>query len=215
MSAAANRKQGRRWFLAVVASDLQSGDMRRTRCVWLFLLAGCASPGTPSLGELLADSAIGSSARITVDGDQVIAFATPADYRAMPPEARKTCDTVAPAGTLLFCGVERGPRGEGFRVDKRYEQPIRHERSLLVDDQGKVLERSHTLPVSETPQHVLATALRHGPFVERVEIVSGPVREEHWHVLIRDRQGRVFCATIDLDGELLHLRRRTQSRVDS
>lgn len=215
MSAGANRKQGRRWFLAVPAGDLHSVGMRRTRCVWLILLAGCASPAGPSLGELLADSAIGQSARITIEGDAVVAFATPADFRALPAEARKTCDTVAPEGTLLFCGVERGPRGEGFRVEKRYDEPSPHERSLLVDELGKVLERSHTLPVSQTPQHVLATALRCGPFVERVEIVSGPVREEYWRVLVKDRSNRRFTATIDLDGDLLHLRRRTASRVDS
>jgi len=193
--------------------------MRRTRCVWLSLLAsclaGCASPGTPSLGELLADSASGQPARITIAGDEVVAFATPVDFRALPPAARKTCDTVAPDGTLLFCGVERGPRGEGFRVEKRYDEPSVHERSLLVDEHGKVLERSHTLPVSDTPKHVLATALRCGRFVDRVEIVSGPVREEYWLVLVRDRRGREFTATIGLDGSLRHQRRRTESRIDS
>lgn len=215
MSARAPRKQGRRRFLAVQAGDLHSVDMRRTRCAWLLLLTGCASAPGPSLGELLRDAVVGEHARLTVEGDQVVAFATPFDYRALPAAARKTCDTVAPEGALLYCASERGPRGAGFRVEKRYQEPVPHERSLLVDAAGRVLERSHTLPVSDAPQHVLGTALGCGPFVERVEIVSGPVREEFWRVLVKDRRGRVFTATIDLGGELLHLRRRSQSRVDS
>lgn len=189
--------------------------MRRTQSVWLIFLAGCASPGTPSLAELLAEAETNQQARIIVSGNQVVAFATPVDFRVLPAAARKTCETVAPEGTLTFCGVERGPRGEGFRVEKRYLEPTPHERALLVDADGRVLERSHTVPVAQTPQHVLATALRCGKFVERVEIVSGPVREEHWQALVRDRDGRMFSVIIGLDGTLELKRRRSQSRVDS
>ncbi|MCK5941071.1 MAG: hypothetical protein KAI24_03800 [Planctomycetes bacterium] len=189
--------------------------MRRTRCVWLLLLAGCASSGAASLDELLADSAIGQPARLTVDGGAVVAFATPVAYRALPPAARLTCDTIAPDGELTFCAFEHGARGAGFRVEKRYGDPDPHDRSVLVDEHGAVLERSHTLPVARVPQHVLATALTIGTFVESAAIVSGPVREEFWRVLVKDRRGRTFALTIELDGQLRANRRRKQARVDS
>jgi hypothetical protein len=45
--------------------------------------------------------------------------------------------------------------------------------------------------------------------------VSGPVQEEFWRIITKDRRGRIFVITIDLDGHVLSQLRRNQSRLDS
>lgn len=184
---------------------------------WLLLvcLAACAGGAQPSPAQLLAQAEPGQVTRLVLDGDRVVAVAAPIDYRQLPPLARTTCDAIAPDGELQFCGWESGARGRGFRVDKAYVEPVEHVRSLLIDSDGTVLERSHTVPLTNVPDHVLATALERGSFVESAEIVSGPEREEYWLVVIRDRQGFEFVCQVDLDGAEMAVRRRVQSRVDS
>jgi hypothetical protein len=71
------------------------------------------------------------------------------------------------------------------------------------------------LPLTKVPQHVLAPALTNGTSVESAEIVSGPVREELWRIIAKDRRGRVFVVLVDLEGNELSRFRRNQSRVDS
>ncbi len=215
MSARRMRKQGHSWFLAVAAADLQSGGMATRRAAWLLLLTSCATPGARAVGDLLSEAQADGEPRITIDGGAVVTVASPVDYRALPAAARQTCEALAPDGALVFCGVERGARGEGYRVEKRYEAPVPHRRSVLVDGDGAVLERSHTLPTSDAPQEILAAALRYGSFVQEVEIISGPTREEGWRVLVSDRRGRAFSVALDLYGRLVGLRRRTRARVDA
>jgi hypothetical protein len=69
-------------------------------------------------------------------------------------------------------------------------------------------------PISDAPQHVLATALNVGPTVDEVRIVSGPNREEHWSLTVRDRDGRTFVVEVEPDGQLRSTHRRTSSRID-
>lgn len=189
--------------------------MATRRALWTLLFAGCVGPGEHAVGDLLYDAQVDGAPRVTIDGASVVAVASPVDFRALPAAARRTCDALAPEGALLFCGVEHGPRGRGYRVEKQYEEPVAHRRSVLVDADGAVLERSHTVPTADAPQAVLAAALQHGSFVREVEIVSGPAREESWRVLVADRRGRAFSVILDLDGRLLRLRRQAQVRVDA
>ena len=127
---------------------------------------------------------------------------------------RKSLAATAPEGELEFCAEEWGPRGEGFRFEKRYREPTEHVRSVLIAADGRVLERWHTLPVAEVPHHVLATALRHGHRVRSTAIVSGAEREEHWQIVVTDRTGRTFAVRVDLDGAMMQVRRRSRSVVD-
>jgi len=148
-------------------------------------------------------------------GTGILGVAAPVEYRELPARARTTCDGIAPGGELQFCGWERGERGLGYRVEKSYDEPVEHVRSLLVDGDGNVMERSHTVPVAKVPEHVLSAALAGGSFVDRAEIVSGPVREEYWHLVVRNRHGEVFLCRIGLDGGSLEVRRRQHTRIDS
>lgn len=191
--------------------------MRRTPCVLLFAMAACAGAEViaPTASQVIAESSDDAPARLTISGDEVVAIASPIDVRALPASVRLACDAVAPGGTMIFCAKERNARGRGYRVEKRFVQPAPHDRSLFVTVDGDVLEQRRTLPISEAPQPVLAAALKHGSFVERIEIVAGPDHDEHWQVVIRDRDSRQYAVTVELNGQLRNVRRRLVGRVDS
>jgi hypothetical protein len=124
-------------------------------------------------------------------------------------------EAVAPRGELVFQGREWGAHGAGFRVDKQYrEAGAEHSRSVLVTADGEVLERDHTVPIADVPQHVLAGALSVGSKIDEARIVSGPEREQHWTVLVRDRAGRTAVVTVALDGRVLGSRRRLAARLE-
>lgn len=200
------------------------GDSAAMRCPLLRSLfasllacAACstAGPVPPALDALLAEAPAGTEARLWLAGDRVVAVAVPAGPGVLPAEVRRMADAVLPRGELVFQGREWGPRGFGFRVDKRYrDEGPEHGRSVLLDGDGAVLERDHTVAIAEVPHHVLATAMQVGNRVDEARIVSGPEREEHWSVLVQDRSGRAFVVEITLDGGFLRARRRTQARID-
>jgi len=133
----------------------------------------------------------------------------------MPPEVRTTLDAIAPGGELLFQGREWGPRGRGFRIEKRYRgNGEEHVRSVLIGEDGSVLERAHSVPLTQVPPNVLGAALRTGPHVDEARIVSGPEREEYWSCTIRTRIGRTFVVDVDLDGRVLRTTRRIDAHLD-
>ncbi|HEB54279.1 MAG TPA: hypothetical protein ENI87_13585 [bacterium] len=196
--------------------------MRRRRvgaflsAAWLAATPGCVGGPEPlSTRELLATADPSAPPRLVLDDDRVIATACPIVPAELPPPVCTTLAAIAPDGELAFVAREHGPRGDGFRVEKRYDEPVPHVRSLLIDANGTVLERAHTLPLPRVPKPVLATALRHGQTVERAAIVSGPLVAEHWSLLVSNRHGRQFVVTVGLDGTPLGVRRRHRCVVDS
>ena len=185
---------------------------------WLLALAACstAAPVPESLQTLLGETPDGYPARLSIGGNRIVAAAVAVGNASLPKAARTAIEAIAPQGELLFVGREWGPRGAGFRVEKRYREGAKeHVRSVLVDADGRVLEREHSVAIAEVPQHVLVAAMRVGPMIDEARIVSGPAREEYWSVSVRDRLGRTFVAHVSLDGSLLDSVRRVSARVDS
>ena len=183
--------------------------------LWLGLLAGCAGPSAPSAADMLVAGSNDAAPRLVIEGDRVVRVTIPLDFLTLPQAVREAAEAVLEDGQLVFCGVEKGDRGDGYLVEKRYTEPAPHERAVLINGEGRVLSRSQTLSVSKAPEEVLATALRCGSFVERVEVVFTPSGAPRWEVLVRDRDGRSFACTIRSSGELVRRRRRAIGRVDS
>jgi hypothetical protein len=170
------------------------------------MLCACAGahPHRAQLAALLQDAPNDAPARFTLAGDRLVGAAAPLGPGELPPEVRIVFDAIAPAGRTLFVGREWGERGDGYRLDKEYpDEPGAPQRSVLAARDGTVLERWHTVPLPDVPQHVLATALRVGPFVDQVRKVSGREHEELWTLVVRDRTRRTFAVDIGLDGALL------------
>ena len=180
-------------------------------------LAACATGDRLPSGFAagLAETPEGTPARLWILDDHVISASVALGPGSLPAAVRQSLDAVAPRGEVMFQGREWGPRGEGYRIDKRYQiDGAEHTRSALIASDGTVLERSHSVPVKEAPQDVLAAALRVGPHVQSVEIVSGREHEEYWRCVVADRLGRMFVATVGMDGRLVGAMRRVSARVD-
>ena len=194
--------------------------LRRTHAAMgvLLALAACATDARlpADLAARFAEAPADASGRLWLEGDRIAAAAIAVGPGALPPAVRTTIDAVAPRGELVFQGREWSSRGEGFRIEKRYrENGNEHTRSVLVADDGRVLERSHSVPIAEVPQDVLAVALQRGHQVDEARIVSGAEREEHWSCTVTNRMGWSFVVDIGLDRALLRTRRRVQVRLES
>ncbi len=196
------------------------------RCLRLCLLfasllacSACSTAGVvpADLSALLAEAPPDMPARLWLDGDRIVGAAVAVGPGVLPGDVRRMAEGIQPRGELVFQGREWGPRGFGFRIDKHYagDEGPEGSRSVLLAQDGNVLERDHTVPIADVPQHVLASAMQVGSRIDEVRIVSGREREEYWSVLVHDRSGRVFVVTVSLDGRVLGSRRRTEARVES
>lgn len=182
-------------------------------CLALGALIGCAGPGAGPALPFLATAPGDDVARIELADDRVVALAVPIGPGMLPPAVRTAVEAIAPGGTLAFCGFEAGPRGAGYRVEKRYAESG-ETRALLATRDGAVLERWHSVPVREVPTDVLQTVAAAETTVDEARIVSGPAREEHWQFLVRDRLQRRHVLVVGLRGGLLAQRRRLAAEVD-
>jgi hypothetical protein len=166
------------------------------------VLGGCAAaPLPPGFAAAAANAPEDQPLRLWVAGDAVVAAAAAVGRGGLPQPVRTAAEAIAPAGETVFAGREWGPRGDGWRVEKRYREGTDESfRSVLLDAAGSVLERSHSVPTAKVPAPVLFAAMQVGRDVQRCEIVSGAVSEESWRATVRDGAGRTFVVELDLDG---------------
>lgn len=185
----------------------------------LLLVPACSTPPglPPGFGALALEAAEDEPLRLQVVDDRIIAAAVPLGPGGLPGPVRVAADAIAPGGRQVFAGREWSWRGTGFRVEKEYADGAgRHFRSVLLDEAGAVLERSHSVPPADVPQAVLLAAVAPGRTdVTRAEIVSGPNREEGWRLHVVDRGGRTFVVECDLAGGTARVARllRTSTQV--
>ncbi|MCR9246158.1 MAG: hypothetical protein NXI31_14100 [bacterium] len=186
-------------------------------CLTALLAAACSSPPQlpPRALTLLAEAPEDHPARLTFSGGHVIATAIALGPGTLSPTVKATIDAVAPGGEEVFRGREWSARGQGFRIEKRYEDAgTEHIRTALIADDGRVLERAHSVAIAEVPKEVLIGAMQAGSTVELALIVSGSEREEYWQCEVSDRLGRTFDVRVGLDGTVLEVRRRVRARVN-
>lgn len=183
----------------------------------LLVLTSCA--GTPherDLAAWLEESPQTMPARLWIAGDRIVRAAAALGPGMLPPEVRTTVEAVAPAGDLRFAAREFGPLGDGYRIEKHYPGANpEHSRTVLVNAVGDVLERGHTVPIADVPRDILAAALRVAPTVLTAWILSDGHREKGWECVVQNRIGHTLVVTIDLDGTLRTVLRRTTAQLDS
>lgn len=180
-------------------------------------LAGCSSPPPlpPGLASLMAETPEGAATRLLVAGNDIVAASVPLGPGSVPSEVRAAIDAVVPRGETTFRGREWSRRGEGYRIEKLYRNGGEEQvRTALIADDGRVLERAHSVPLRDVPQPILTAALGVGHDVVRALIVSGREREEYWSCIVGDRLGRTHVVRVDLGGSVLAVMRRVTARVD-
>jgi hypothetical protein len=175
----------------------------------LLTLTACVGAGqTDGFFESAATAPEDTPARLTLSLDRIETAAAGITPGSVPPAVRATIEAVTPGGELVFLGREWGRNGEGFRVESRYVDGAAESfRSALINEEGEILERSHTLPATKVPPAVLGAAMKLGRDIRRCEIVSDAVAEREWRIRCVDGGGRTFVATVSLDGRLLHAQR--------
>lgn len=177
---------------------------------WLALatvtLGACHSGGLPrGFAEAAATAPEEAPARLWLQGDRIVGAAAAIGPGALPQPARTAMDAVAPGGEQTFLGREWGPRGEHFRVEKRYVDGsgAATYRSALVTAEGQVIERSHSIVVNKVPPAVLGEAMKLGRDLRRCDIVSDAITEREWRIHCVDGGGRTFVVVVDMDGSLI------------
>jgi hypothetical protein len=178
---------------------------------------GChASPSTAgSFAALAQDAPSDQPLLLTFAGDAVASVAVPLGPGALDARLRAAVDAIEPGGRTVLVAREWGPRGDGYRIEKRYGDGLAEQfRSLLLSADAIVLERSHSVSVNETPPAVLtaATAATRRA-VLRIDIVSGPSTEEYFRLLLRDGGGRRFAVECTPSGAVLATRRLLDAQV--
>ncbi len=172
-------------------------------------LAGCRSGPGPGLQDLLANAAPDGACRLQVEGDRIVQAAIPLAPHDLPPEVRISADAIAPGGSRTFAGRELRPRGAYYRIEVRYEDRAEETfRSMLLDDNGDVIERTHGVSIARVPVDILTAAMTRARRLERCEIVSNTETEIGWRITARDDAGRRLLLELDLQGAI-----ETVSRV--
>jgi hypothetical protein len=196
-------------FLADV--ELDNGDLVTAHCPNTGPMTGVLHPG----GRVRLRHAPSPTRKLAWTWEQAQVVGAHGDQlwvginTALPNTlVRATIEAVTPGGEVVFLGREWGRSGDGFRVEKRYVDGTSESfRSALIDEQGEILERSHTLPPTKVPPAVLGAAMKLGRDIRRCEIVSDAVAEREWRIRCVDGGGRTFVTTVSLDGRLLHAQR--------
>jgi hypothetical protein len=179
-------------------------------------IGGCsAGPSAGSFAALAQDAPSDQPLLLTFAGDAVASVTVPLGPGALDARLRAAVDAIEPGGRTVRVAREWGPRGDGYRIEKRYGDGLAEQfRSLLLSADAVVLERSHTVSVNETPPAVLTAATASTRrSVLRIDIVSGPSTEEYFRVLLRDGGGRRFAVDCSPSGAVLATRRLLDAEV--
>lgn len=185
--------------------------------LWLLLLplAACSGLGSvpTDFTAMAREAPQDQPLRITIRDGQIIMVAAPLGPRAVPTELRRIIESVHPGGETVASFREWGPLGSGYRVEKHYSQePSGQWRSVLVDDSGAVLERTHSLPVSVVPQAVLLAAAQDSRRdLNRVDVVQNSAGEEYFRIRAVDTIGREYLVECAVDGTRVRVARILQT----
>ncbi len=173
------------------------------------LLSGCAANGWHAdFVRAAATAPEDMPARIEANADGIVAAAAAIGPGGLPSAAKTAMDAIAPGGVTLFLGREWGPWGQGYRVEKRYDDgPDASYRSALVAGDGSVLQRSHSVPIAKTPAAALGAAMPFGRDIRRCEIVSDAETEREWRITTKDGGGRTLRVRVGLDGRRIDVHR--------
>jgi len=160
------------------------------------VLCSCAGPGAPPGGYASAlwesDASLPSSVGIADSAIVSVAAALP--MADLPPNVVRRVAMIQPGGEVLESARAYGRDGRGYRVSVDYGPGVagRH-RSVLLDDHGTVMERSHEIAQHDVPAAVArdVRALGLGD-VERTHAVQAAPSGEWYRVWLVRRDGARF-----------------------
>jgi hypothetical protein len=182
----------------------------------LLPLAGCATTGLPAgFAAAATEAPEDTPVRLVLTGDAVTGAAVPLGPGGLPAPVRTTVESVIPGGSVAFSGREWGAHGDGYRIEKRYREAAGESfRSILVDAQGQILERTHSVAMAKVPPVIARMAMTVGRDLRRCDIVSDATRETAWRAIVGDGLGHTHIVTLDLSGNIQDAHRVVQTQVE-
>ena len=169
---------------------------------WPFLLTciGCGglAPISSSFEAGAWSAPPGAGARLEVASDQVVATAAALDPSDLPDAARVTVESIQPGGEVVLCAREWRQGAEIYRIAVRYEG--NDQRELLLQADGAVIERSHTIPSGDVPAPARTVARTHGT-IRRASVVQGAPTEERYRFDVNRRDGARLLVECDARGD--------------
>lgn len=165
----------------------------------------CATPvAAPDLSRWLAEAPQDRPAVLWLRGDRIVRAIAPLGPGATPQVVRRRADEAAPGGEFTLMGREWGPLGNGFRLERlAADGQATVRRTMLIDEQGRLLDFGQSVPLVQAPQHVLAAALAVGRDVVEATLFAHPGSPPRWECRVVDALGHTHLVTIDLDGRRL------------
>ena len=184
-------------------------------CSVLAVLSGCGT--TDFAAEFAAfarNMPAGGKVFLEFRGGEITRYAASVDPATIPAAARRTADEIVqPGGKTVFPGGEWSVDASGYRFVKLYEDGG-SVRTVLVDHTGKVLARSHQVPVADSPEEARAAALSVAGKIERVEVVQ---RERGSADVFRfgliDTDGRRWFAVTTATGHIIERGREVNAQI--
>jgi hypothetical protein len=198
---------------------LYDPDMHTPLVFTVFLaLAACQTPDVPAqfaaaVRVMPADGKVILEFR---DG-RLTRYAASVDPATVPAAARRTADEIVqPGGKSVFVGREWSIEASGYRFVKVYEDGGSF-RTVLVDADGKVLARSHQIPVQDCPAMARDAihALGSGKIL-RVEVVQRQRgTKDIYRFGLVDDQGRRWFAVVTAAGFLIERGREVDAQISA
>ncbi len=181
------------------------------------MAASCSGLGhlPAEFAEIALEAPQAQPLRIALRGGEVHSVSAPLGPGGVPADVRRAAEAIVPGGTTTRQDREWGPLGSGYRIEKHYpEEASGQWRSVLVDPGGRILERTHSLPMTLVPQAVLMAAagdLRRD--LDRIDVVHNVNGEEFFRIRARDTIGREYLVVCAVDGTGVRVSRILQAQL--
>lgn len=147
---------------------------------------------------------------IEIDGSSITELSVPMPRTELPREVARMVDAIQPGGTAVIVTRVWRSNGTAYRVVTQYpdDDTTNVRRTVLIDDEGQVVERSHEILESEVPGNIRDSVAELGRgTIQVIDVVQRGPGEEHYRFHLKLPDGRHFVARCQLDGTGLRVAR--------
>ncbi len=184
-----------------------AGTMRFAKCavgVCLVTSLSCSGLGEVSgdFATAAADAQADAGCRIELDGSRIVELSAPIRAADLPQTVARAVESIQPGGSKISVAQVWRSSDVAYRIETEYVNGRSTElRSVLLDEDGQVIERSHQVSLREVGRiaRLLVADLDRGE-TRRVEVVQQGAGEESYRFHLRLPDGRRTIVRCGLDG---------------
>lgn len=181
------------------------------------ILSACQTPNVPAEFAAAVRNVPGDGSVILEFHDgRMTRYAASMDPARVPPAALRTAnEIVQPGGKSVFVGREWSANASGYRFVKAYEDSGSF-RTVLVNASGKVLARSHQIPVEDCPAAARDAAAAIADKILRAEVVQRRRgADDLYRFSLVDAENRQWFAVTTATGFVIERGRKVSTQIFS